>query len=145
MADQRQVSLHSPSASEHAAYEKYQLEADQLPQDQQPAAASSRRKRLEPLGDQTLTCDDQSGKRSRNWIFTWNANRDQAITWPQASVRDPPIHWASAPDFRYMMYQVEFLIVINNKVSHVTVRSKGHLRPGRYTCKDSSSSSSPSH
>ena len=60
------------------------------------------------------------GLRSRMWCFTLQADESKGehLQWPLANVRDPPLHWADKAHFKYMLYQV-FFIVINGQVQRV--------------------------
>lgn len=50
-----------------------------------------------------------SRARSREWCFTLFCELDspESVIWPLGTDRQPPIDWSSAPNFKYMHYQVE--------------------------------------
>ena len=68
----------------------------------------------------------KNGLRSRMWCFTLQADESKGehLQWPLANVRDPPLHWADKAKFKYMLYQV-FFIVINGQVQRVSLGREG--------------------
>lgn len=65
-------------------------------------------------------------ERSRMWCFTLQADESKGehLQWPLATVRDPPLHWADKADFKYMLYQV-FFIVINGELKRISLGREG--------------------
>ena len=64
--------------------------------------------------------------RSRMWCFTLQADEEKGehLQWPLANVRDPPLHWADKAHFKYMLYQV-FFIVINGELKRIELGREG--------------------
>lgn len=82
---------------------------------------------------------DANRIKGRMWCFTLHADEDagEHVSWPLATVRDPPLHWADKAHFTYMMYQVTFFIVINGRLERVNV--------GRARARDREDSSTRFH